>query len=217
MSKKLISVICVAMLVLSFASARVINFAIGPSVSYSSGKVPVTEDASSTAAYSAFLFGLDATISLTFGERAEIYFQDQFNISDKTAFEGLVTPGYKPTVSIDYISRIGYEHAILKGPVKLSAGGGFVVEMLTSMYENEADSQKLMFPMVLNVGMGLTAKAEFALGNHFALYVKGFADYFPATAVTIGKVPESESEPPVYSGKMNNFSFSGSAGVILFF
>ena len=123
MSKKLFTVICVALLVLSFASARVINFAIGPSV---------------TAAYSAFLFGLDATISLTFGERAEIYFQDQFNISDKTAFEGMVTPGYKPSVSIDYISRVGYEHAILKGPVKLSAGGGFVVEMLTSMYENEA-------------------------------------------------------------------------------
>ncbi|MBP5161678.1 MAG: hypothetical protein ILP16_01695 [Spirochaetales bacterium] len=217
MSKKLISVICVALLVLSFASARVINFAIGPSVSYSAGKVPVKESAGSTADYSGFMFGLDGTVSLTFGERAEIYFQDQFNISDKTAFEDLVTPGYKPAVSIDYISRVGYEHAILKGPVKLSAGGGVVVEVLTSFYQNETDEEKMVFPIVLNVGFGLTAKAEFSLGNHFALYVKGFADYYPSTAITVGVVPDTESEPPVYTGAMNNLSFSGSAGVILFF
>ena len=151
MKKRLFAVICVALLVLSFASARILNFAIGPSLGYSFGNAPTNDDATTTVPYSGATFGFDGTISLTFGDRAEVYFQDQFNLSGSSVFKDTKTPGYKLAFSLDYISRLGYEHAILTGPLKVSVGGGFALEMLTSVYENEADENKLMFPVIMNL------------------------------------------------------------------
>lgn len=218
MKKRLIAVICVALLVLSCASARILNFAFGPSISYSVGNAPTNEDASTTAPYSGATFGFDGTISLTFGDRAEVYFQDQFNLSGSSVFKDTETPGYKLAFSLDYISRLGYEHAILTGPLKVSVGGGFALEMLTSVYENEADENKLMFPLIMNLGVGLTTKVEYALGKHFAVYAKAYADYYFATGLTVGVSPQPEGwEPKAYAGTMNNFNFSASAGLVLFF
>ena len=218
MKKRLIAVICVALLVLSFASARILNFAVGPSLGYSFGNAPTNDDATTTVPYSGATFGFDGTISLTFGDRAEVYFQDQFNLSSDTMFKDMDTPGYKISFTLDYISRVGYEHAILTGPLKVSAGGGFVLQMLTSVYQNEADEQKLMYPVIMNLGAGLTAKVEYALGKHFAVYAKAYADYYFATGLAIGVSPQPEGwEPKAYAGSMNNFNFSGSAGIILFF
>lgn len=218
MKKRLFAVICVALLVLSFASARIINFAIGPSFSYSFGKAPINEDATKTTPYKGATFGVDGAISLTFGERAEVYFQDQFNLSGSSVFPDIHTPGYKLAFSLDYVSRLGYEHAILTGPFKVSVGAGVSLEMLTSVYENEADENKLLFPVIMNLGAGITAKAEYALGKHFAVYAKCYADYYFATGLTVGVTPEPEDwKPEAYAGTMNNFNFSGSAGIILFF
>ena len=75
--------------------------------------------------------------------------------------------------------------------------------MLTSVYENEADENKLMFPVIMNLGAGITAKAEYALGKHFAVYAKCYADYYFATGLTVGVTPEPEDwKPEAYAGAM---------------
>ena len=88
--KKIITIICLTVLVLSFASARVVNFAIGPSFGYFKGVAPMSnEDKDENMEYEGKAFGVDATLSFTFGSRAELFFQEVFNFSDKTAFPGL--------------------------------------------------------------------------------------------------------------------------------
>ena len=83
MNKKLFAVVCIALLVLSFAAARVINLSVGPSFSFYTGKFPLDEEGSATGAYKGTGFGLDTAFDLTFGERAELYFQDSILFSGK--------------------------------------------------------------------------------------------------------------------------------------
>lgn len=87
--KKIITIICLAVLVLSFASARVVNFAIGPSFGYFKGVAPMSnEDKDENMEYEGKAFGLDMTLSFTFGDRAELFFQEVFNFLRQDRFPG---------------------------------------------------------------------------------------------------------------------------------
>lgn len=214
--KKIITIICLAVLVLSFASARVVNFAIGPSFGYFKGVAPMSnEDKDENMEYEGKAFGLDMTLSFTFGSRAELFFQEVFNFSDKTAFPGLGDNLLLGT--IDYKSYVGYEHALITGPVKLSLGVAAAFETITSVYEyTVGDETTDLFPIVVNFGIGATLKAEVELGKHFSLYAKVNADYMPVTAYIIAFHP-SDDEPLSWANTTNNFSFGASAGLVLYF
>ena len=68
MTKKLISAILLTLVVLSFASARVVNFAIGPSFSYFKGVAPLSDDDPPSWAYTTknINFGASAGLVLYF-------------------------------------------------------------------------------------------------------------------------------------------------------
>ena len=215
MNKKLLAVLIVAVLVLACASARVVNFAIGPSFGFFTGDAPTSEDAETTTPYKGTGFGFDATFSLTLGDRAEIYFQEVFNFTGSSVFTELADA--EPEMSMNYKSYVGYEHAIVTDPVKFSVGAGFVLEVISSDYRVELLDLDVM-PICLNLGIGATAKVEFPLGKHFSLYLKGNLDYFPIASFTIGTEPANEDvEQKAYAGAVSNLSLGASAGIVLYF
>ena len=216
MNKKVFTIICLAVLVLSFASARVVNFALGPSYGYFKGVAPLSdEDKDSNIPYEGNGFGLDWTVSFTFGSRAELFFQEVFNFSGKTAFEGLGDDFLIGTM--DYKSYVGYEHAIITGPLKLSVGVAAAIEAVTSIYQYQVgDELTTMLPMVLNFGVGATLKAEAELGKHLAFYAKANVDYMPFSVFVIAFDP-SDDEPVSWGNTTNNFSYGVSAGLVLYF
>lgn len=216
MNKKIIAVICIAVLALSFASARVVNFALGASFGSFKGVAPLSDDdKDKNTPYEGKGFGIDATLSFTFGSRAELFFQEVFNFSDKTVFGEGGEENFIGT--LDYKSYTGYEHALITGPVKLSLGVAAVVEAVTSIYQYQVgDELTTMFPVVINFGIGATLKAEFELGKHLAFYAKANADYLPYSVFAIAFNP-SEEEPATRANTTNNFSFGASAGLVLYF
>ena len=216
MNKKTITIICLAVLVLSFASARVVNFAIGPSFSYFKGVAPLSDDDKDTnIPYEGKGFGVDWTLSFTFGSRAELFFQETMNFSDKTAFEALGDNYFAGT--IDYKSYVGYEHALITGPVKISLGIAGAFETVTSVYQVQtADGPETTFPIVFNFGVGATLKIEAELGKHLAFYAKANADYMPFSVFAV-IVDPSDDDPVTFSNTTNNFSFGASAGLVLYF
>lgn len=218
MNRKVIAIICIAVLALSFASARVVNFAFGASFGSFKGFAPLSnDDATVNTPYGGTGFGFDSTLSFTIGQRAEIFFQEAFNFSGKSAYpeDGLNDDYLVGT--LNYKSYAGYEHAIVTGPVKLSIGAAFVVEAVTTMYEAEAGGEKFqIFPLLLNFGVGATVKAEFGISKNFAFYAKGNVDYLPFSAFTIGS-NISEEDVEFRTNSEKNLSFGASAGIILFF
>ena len=216
MNKKIITIICLAVLVLSFASARVVNFAIGPSFGYFKGVAPLSDDdPDNNIPYEGQGFGLDWTLSFTFGSRAEVFFQETFNFSDKTAFEGLGANYFAGT--IDYKSYVGYEHALITGPIKISLGVAGAFETVTSVYQYQVgDDVTTMYPIVFNFGIGAILKVEAELGKHFAFYAKANADYLPLSVFAIIFDP-SDDDPVTFSNSTSNFSFGASAGLVPYF
>ncbi|MBR5668357.1 MAG: hypothetical protein IKX15_01955 [Spirochaetales bacterium] len=217
MNKKLISVILLALVVLSFAgAARIINLAIGPSFSYFKGVAPLSDDDPDTnTPYEGKAFGFDATLSFTFGSHAEIFFEDVFNFSAKTAFEELGNDNLLATMN--YKSYFGYEHALITGPLKLSIGFAGVIDVVASLYQfTVGDETYQVMPMVLNIGFGATAKAEFELLDHLSFYVKANADYLPFSVFLLSTQP-SDDDPPSWSNTTKNINFGASAGLVLFF
>ena len=217
MNKKLFTVLCIAVLVLSCASARVVNFAIGPSFGYFSGVAPLNEEAHTSMPYNGMGFGFDTTLSFTFGQRAELFFQEIINISDKSAFPDDGIPDNLLQSTLDNKSYVGFEYAIITDPIKLSVGAAAVIEMVVTIYEKQLlGGSYQVFPIVMNVGFGLTAKAEYVFAKNFALFFKGNVDYFPYGAFMVGSDIEEDTTEPV-ADSVKNFSAGASAGIILFF
>ena len=81
------------------------------------------------------------------------------------------------------------------------------------------------FPTIVNVGVGLTAKAEFPMTRHISLYVKGEADYFTNAMYAVGNYhyPEAQENDGIPEDSMfvmetdKNFSAVVSAGLVLYF
>ena len=217
MNKKLFAVICIAVLVLSFASARVVNFQLGPSFSFYKGEVPLLEDPYTTNPYKGTAFGIDTAFDLTFGPRAEVYFQENVNFSTKGAFsDNKYIKETWDTATIDYKGHVGFEFAVITDPVKLSVGGGVAFELVSSIYRLKQDQDKNMIVVDFNIGIGATVKAEFPIANHWAAYVRANIDYFPFAGGAFD-VSGSKSEPYSCAGRVNNFGLDTAAGIVLYF
>ena len=216
MNKKLFAVICIAVLVLSFASARVVNLQIGPSFSFFKGEAPFIEDPYTTTPYKGTAFGIDTAVDLTFGPRAELYFQDNVNVSTKGAFtdDPVVEQGYD-TFTLNYKTHAGFEFAVITDPVKLSVGGGVAFEIVSTIYHLKNQEDVNLVVLDMNFGFGGTVKAEFPLANHWSVYVRAFVDYFPVAGFSFGS--GTEKEPYSVAGKVNNFSVDASAGIVFYF
>ncbi|MBR6085982.1 MAG: hypothetical protein IKP61_10290 [Spirochaetales bacterium] len=217
MNKKLFAVLCIAVLVLACASARVVNFAVGPSFGYFAGDAPLDKETHTTMPISGYGFGFDTTLSFTFGDRAELFFQDVFNISDKPAFPEDGIPDELFQSTLDNKSYIGFEYAVITDPVKLSVGAAAVIEMVMSVYEKQLlGGSYQVFPIIMNIGFGLTAKVEYVFAKNFSLFFKGNLDYYPYGAYMIGSNVDEETTEAV-ADSVKNFSAGASAGIVLFF
>ena len=212
MNKKLFAVLCIAVLVLSFASARVANFSIGPSFGTFSGKAPIDDDGH-TVNYKGNGFGVDSTLSFNFNDKAELYIQDSFLFSGKSFYPDYEIADNFFKSSLHYTSIVGFEYAVVTDPVKLSVGGGFAVEILYSTYEMASITY---MPMVVNFGFDATVKAELELGKSWSLYVKTNADFVPGTVFVNADSTESEDKK-ADAAATGNFSFAASAGIVVFF
>lgn len=216
MNKKIIAIICLAVLVLSFATARAVNFAIGPSFGYYKGVAPLSDDDSDTnIPYKGTGLGLDLTLSFTFGDQAELFFQDVIHVSGKTAFEDL---GNDYLVGTGYSkSYVGYEHAVITDPVKLSVGVAAVFEAFSSVYQYQVgEDVTTLLPIVFNLGIGATVKAESELGKYVSFYVKANADFLPFSVFAITFEP-SDDDPVTFNNTTKNFSFGASAGLVFYY
>ena len=216
MNKKLFAVVCIALLVLSFAAARVVNFQLGPSFSFFKGETPMTEEIN--VPYKGTAFGVDTGFDLTFGPRAEVYFQENVNFSLKSVFgdNPKVDESWN-TASIDYKGHLGFEYAVITDPVKLSVGGGLAFELVSSIYQTKIDDEDYsLIVLDFNLGVGATVKAEFPIANHWAAYVRANIDYFPFAGFSMTTSKSSE-EPYSNAGKANNFGIDAAAGIVLYF
>ena len=216
MNKKIFTIICLAVLVLSFATARVVNFAIGPSFGYYKGVAPLSDDDSDTnIPYQGKGLGLDLTLSFTFGDHAELFFQDAFHVSGKTAFEDL---GDEYLVGTGYSkSYVGLEYAVITDPLKLSIGVAAVFEAFSSVYQYQVgEDVTTLFPIAINLGVGATVKAEVEMAKHVSFYVKANADYVPVSAFAVVFDP-SDDDPVTFSNTTENFSFCASAGLVFYY
>lgn len=218
MSKRIIIILCIALLAVSFASARVINISIGPSIGFFTGKAQIDENPAQ--AVEGFVYGADVAFDLTFGERAEVYIQNSFLFNTKNPYKGAVAGWVSEHnfATMDIKGHVGFEYAVLTAPVKLSVGAGASYEFIAVILENKMTPQTGRLDMIFNVGLGATVKAEYQLGRNFSAYAKAYIDYFPATAAVSAPVPVPESyEPKYYGGNYSNFSVDGSVGIIFHF
>jgi len=232
MNKKLVAVLCVALLVLSFASARIINFGVGAMYGLSSGIIPTSEDGATYDEYSCSGLGMDIHTSLTFGRRAEIYFDQSLGINDSVPFSdtliaSLNLTGFELETVINYRAHLGYEHAVILEPFRLSVGACGSLQMIMASFRNGDTSAEYetTVPSIVNMGVGLVAKAEFPMTKHLALYVKGEADYFTNTLYGVGNYhyPEAQENDGIPEDSMfvmptdKNFSAVVSAGFVIYF
>ena len=217
MNKKLFAVVCIALLVLSFAAARVVNFQLGPSFSFFKGDAPVYEDPYTLNPYKGTAFGIDTSFNLTFGPRAEVYFQENVNFSTKDVFaDNPKIDETWNTATLNYKAHAGFEFAVLAEPVKLSVGGGVAFELVSTVYQLKADTDVNLIFLVMNIGVGGTIKAEFPLANHWSVYVRSNIDYFPFAGFSM-TANGSEEKPYSVAGRVNNFSIDAAAGIVLYF
>lgn len=223
MNKKVIAVLVLALLVVSFAAARFINFQLGPSVSFFTGKAPIEIGKTQRTPYQGFAFGLDTAVDLTFGPRAEVYFQDTLNVALKDVFKDFesskfIQEEFDDKFTIDYKTHAGFEYAVVLDPVKVSVGGGLAFEVIATNFKFKEDQTKGFILLDLNMGLGATVKVEYPLANHWSVYARAFVDYFPAAGLGIAYYPnESGEEPYTAKGRVNNFSVDASAGIVLYF
>lgn len=223
MNKKVIAVLVLALLVVSFAAARFINFQLGPSVSFFKGEAPLEDEGIYRTPYKGFAFGLDTAVDLTIGPRAEIYFQDTINVALKDVFADFeksewIKEEFDDKFTIDYKTHVGFEFAVVTDPVKVSVGGGLALEVVATNFKFKEDQTKGFILLDLNMGLGATVKVEYPLANHWSVYARAFVDYFPAAGLGIGYYPnESGDEPYTAKGRVNNFSVDASAGIVLYF
>ena len=217
MNKKLFAVVCIALLVLSFAAARVVNFQLGPSFSFFKGDAPILEDPYDTTPYKGTAFGIDTSFNLTFGPRAEVYFQENVNFSTKGAYyDNPEIQEIWNTATLNYKAHAGFEFAVLAEPVKLSVGGGVAFELISTVYQFKEDTDVNLIVLDMNIGIGGTVKAEFPLANHWSVYVRSNIDYFPFAGFSM-TVSGSEKDPYTVAGRVNNFSIDAAAGIVLYF
>ncbi len=220
MSKRIILILCIALLAVSFAAARVVNFSIAPAFSFYNGQMPINEDGTLTIKYKGYGFGFDTAFDLTFGDRAELYIEDSLTFSGKIPF-GDVDPAIYESMDIltlDINSHVGFEFAFVTEPVKLSVGAGAAVEVVTIAAAEKGNREQADVIVVVNCGVGGTVKAEYQLANNWSAFFKAYADYLFVTAATGSEIPFPEGyEPQVCVGKYSNFALSASAGVILHF
>ena len=216
MSKRFIMILVIALLVVSFAAARVINFSIGPAFSFYTGKFSMDDSGSTVGAYKGTGLGLDTAFDLTFGERAELYFQDSILFSGKAPSE-TPDPDFD-FATIDFKTHIGFEFAVVTTPVKVSVGAGFAAELIAVAGLEKPALEEGDLALIVNAGVGGTAKVEYQFANNWSAYFKVYADYMFATGFTGSEIPVPEGyEPPLYVGKYGNFSIDGSLGIILHF
>lgn len=219
MNKRIIMVLVIALLVVSFAAARVINFSIGPAFGFYKGEMPLNEDGSVHSTYKGTGFGFDTTFALTFGDRAELYFQDSFLFSSKIPFDQ--DPEWYDiydAATLDAKTHIGFEFAVVTSPVKVSVGGGIAAEVLVMAGLQKPSRETGNMMVIVNVGVGGTAKVEYQFSNNWSAYAKVYADYLFVTAASGAPIPVPEGyEPPKCVGRYGNFSIDGSLGIILHF
>ena len=174
------------------------------------------EDPYTTNPYKGTAFGIDTAFDLTFGPRAEVYFQENVNFSTKGAFsDNKYIEETWDTATIDK-GHVGFEFAVITDPVKLSVGGGVAFELVSSIYRLKQDQDKNMIVVDFNIGIGATVKAEFPIANHWAAYVRANIDYFPFAGGAFD-VSGSKSEPYSCAGRVNNFGLDTAAGIVLYF
>jgi len=218
MSKRFIMVLCIALLVVSVAAARVLNFSVGPAFSFYKGEMPLNEEGTLSTTYKGTGFGLDTAFDLTMGDRAELYFQDVFTFSGKVPFEGATPSEDYDVLTLDMKSHVGFEFALLTDPLKLSVGAGVAAELVIITGVQKADRSKGDYIAIINVGVGGTVKAEYQFSEHWSGYAKAYVDYMFVTGATGGEIPAPEGyDPPVCVGRYGNFSIDGSIGIILHF
>lgn len=219
MNKRIIMILVIALLVVSFAAARVINFSIGPAFGFYKGEMPLNEDGSVHTTYKGTGFGFDTTFALTFGERAELYFQDSFMFSSKIPFDQ--APEWYDTydaATLDAKTHIGFEFAVVTSPVKVSVGGGVAAEVLVLAGLQKPSRETGNMNVIINVGVGGTVKVEYQIAENWSAYAKAYADYLFVTAASGAPIPVPEDyDPPVAAGRYNNFSLDASIGIILHF
>ena len=218
MKRKIIALALIALLAVSFVSARTVNFYLGPSFSFYNGQVPVSEDPAKKEAYTGTAFGIDAMVSFT-ASRSEIYFQNTFSISDKQLpneeFNSTVVPsGYEFDSTLEYRARLGYMYGILSDPVRLSAGGGLAFQLISSAYKESASDERFL-PIALNIGLGLSAKVDFEISRFCSLYARIDADFYPASIFINGA--KSGEDPKVAGSGASNLDVAAAAGVAFFF
>lgn len=220
MNKKLFAVVCIALLVLSFAAARVVNISVGPSIGFFTGKAQFVDGQEKLTKVQGLAFGADVAFDLTFGERAEVYIQNSFLFNTKCPYPDMVD-GDKALynfATMDIKGHVGFEYAVLTTPVKLSVGAGVAYEIIAALLQNKNNPDTGRLDMVLNVGLGATVKVEYQLGKNFSAYAKAYVDYLPVTAAVTSEVPAPEGyEPKAFGGNYNNFSVDGSIGIIFHF
>jgi len=232
MNKKLVAILCVALLVLSFASARIFNFGVGAMYGVSSGIIPTSEEGATYDEYKCSGLGMDIHTSLTFGRRAEIYFDQSLGIKESQPFsDALVATmgvtGFELDAVFDYRAHLGYEHAVLLDPLRLSVGVCGSLQVIIGNYikGDRSAEYETINPTIVNMGVGLTAKAEFPMTRHLALYVKGEADYFTKSMYGVGNYHYPEPletdgipEDSILSMTTDkNFSAVVSAGLVVYF
>ncbi len=232
MGKKLFAVICVALLVLSFASARIINFGFGASYGFSDGVAPMNEGGKASEPYSGTDFGFDSYISLTFGQRSEIFFDEEIGFCNEVPFSdacivAMDVTGYTFDYGINYKGSVGYEHAGIIKPFKLSLGASISMQLLMcSYYKGDKNGDyETKSPILMNFGVGVTAKAEFPMTRHLSLFVKGDATLYLSTFYSVGQYhyPEGEVGDGIQDDQLfsmnadNNITTGVSAGLVLFF
>ncbi len=230
MNKKLIAVLCVALLVLSMASARILNFGLGGLYGFNYGAVPTSEDGATKDCYKNNGLALDSYFSISIGKRGELYVSSSLSPSEDMPFSNellstIDLTDYSLEAVFDFRSHLGYEHAVMLDPFRLSVGACGSLQLIMANYikGDRSSTFEIQNPAVVNLGFGLTAKAEFPVARHLSLYVKGEADYFGTAAYTIGAYhyPTSEENDGIqkafYMNTANNFSFTASAGLVFFF
>lgn len=223
MNKKIVAVLIIALLAVSFAAARVVNLQIGPSISFFKGQAPVEIGKTQRTPYQGFAFGLDTAVDLTFGPNVELYFQDTLNIARKDVFKDFesskfIQKEFDDKFTIDYKTHAGFEYAVVLDPVKVSVGGGLAFEVIATNFRYKEDETKGIILLDLNMGLGATVKVEYPFANHWSAYARAFVDYFPAAGLAIGYYPNDEGEEPhTAKGRVNNFSVDASAGIVFYF
>ncbi len=224
MKKKLFAVLSISLLVMSFASARIFNIGFGFTYDYALGKIATNKvDPRTFSEYCSEGFGLDSSVSLTFGEWSEVYLDEMLNIPsnatlDGNDFEDLAPVGYESKVLLNTKFSLGYAQTIIRRPFKLSLGVGATLGLFLVDYVKDENTN--ITQAIVNVGANLRAKAEFELFKHCVVYLKGNFDFFPVNDYMVLFTPDDTENPAsydIYYDKLTNWDINASLGFIFYF